>query len=236
MMSTVAGRESGRTWLLAAAGALLVLLAVASLFRFPASAGLGSPAFPRAEMAISAAGVSFHDPTPLFLPTEWNARPNTRSRGIAGDPTDDSRYGAPQLLFPVNATKLAFPSRVEVPEKPVDALKLWVGEDPFLGMGQKDVPMVALPRRTALVEVVTADGGRQVLTQALTDARPPGNGDWPPMEFLVAVEPAGLIGLPALIPGSTPADVAAYFQNYLAKVLRVGERLAPGFYRVKVGP
>jgi hypothetical protein len=219
-MNTVAGRESGRTWLLAAAGALVALPAVTALFRLPASAGLGVPKLPRAKMEISAVGVSFHDPTETAV----------------GEPADNPRYGTPQLNFPVSATKLAFPSRVEVPGKPVDALKLWAGETPFLGMGRKDVPVAALPQRTALVEVVTADGGRQVLTQALTDARPPGNGDWAPMEFLVAVEPAGLMGLPALVPGSTPADVAAYFQNYLAKVLRVGERLAPGFYRIKVGP
>jgi hypothetical protein len=235
-MNTVAGRESGRTWLLAAAGALVALPAVTALFRLPASAGLGVPKLPRAKMEISAVGVSFHDPTPLFLPTEWNARPDLRPETAVGEPADNPRYGTPQLNFPVSATKLAFPSRVEVPGKPVDALKLWAGETPFLGMGRKDVPVAALPQRTALVEVVTADGGRQVLTQALTDARPPGNGDWAPMEFLVAVEPAGLMGLPALVPGSTPADVAAYFQNYLAKVLRVGERLAPGFYRIKVGP
>ena len=178
--------------------------------------------------------VSFYDPTPLFLPTEWNARPDARSGVALREPGDGVRYGA-QLGFPVNAIKLAFPSRVEVPGTPVDALKQG-SQMPFLGMGERDISLTPLPRRAALVEVVTADGGRQVFSQALMDARPPGNRDWQPMEFLIAVEPSGLVGLPAAVPGAASADVVAYFQNYLAKVLRVGERLAPGFYRIKVGP
>lgn len=241
-MSTAAATESGRTWLLALAGALVVLLGVVGLFRFPASSGLGPPAFSGAKMEMSSRGgarvheqVSFYDPTPLFLPTEWNARPDAQSGVTMREPGDDGRYGA-QLGFPVSAIKLAFPSRVEVPQKPVDTLKRWGSEAPFLGMGEKDASLTPLPRRAALVEVVTADGGRQVLSQALMDARPPGNRDWQPMEFLIAVEPTGLVGLPAAVPGSASADVVAYFQNYLAKVLRVGERLAPGFYRIKVGP
>lgn len=242
-MSTAAEMQSGRIWLLAVAGAAVVLLAVVGLFHFPGSAGFGPPAAREVKVEmISSAGdarvheqVSFYDPTPLFLPTEWNARPDAQSGSAVREPGEDVRYGA-QLGFPVSAIKLAFPSRVEVPQKPVDALKQGSSEGPFLGMGEKDAALAPLPRRAALVEVVTADGGRQVLSQALLDARPPGNRDWQPMEFLIAVEPSGLVGLPAAVPGSASADVVAYFQNYLAKVLRVGERLAPGFYRIKVGP
>jgi hypothetical protein len=179
--------------------------------------------------------VSFYDPTPLFLPTEWNARPEALAGITEREPGDEARYGA-QLVYGMNAIKLAFPSRVAVPEKPVDALKIWGSDAPFLGMGEKDVVLTPRPRRGALVEVVTADTGRQVLSQVLADVRPPGNGDWPPLEFLIAIEPGGLLGLPTVIPGSTSAEVTAYFQNYLAKVLRVGERLPPGFYRIKVGP
>lgn len=241
-MGKVAEMEQGRIWLLAVAGALAGMLGVVSLFHLPAAAALGTIAPGRVKIEISAVWdarvherVSLHDPAPLFLPTDLNASPQAPSGVTGRDPGDDSRYGA-QLVFPANAIKLTFPSRVEVPEKPVDALRLWAGDAPFLGMGEKDTAITPLPRRAALVEVMTADGGRQVLSQALTDAHPPGNGDWLPMEFLLAVDPAGLVGLPAVVPGSASADVVAYFQNYLAKVLRVGERLPPGFYRIKVGP
>ena len=56
------------------------------------------------------------------------------------------------------------------------------------------------------------------------------------MEFIAAVDTAGLVG--PLVPTvrSTDADVDDYFGRYLAETLRVGQRLAPGFYRISVGP
>jgi hypothetical protein len=56
------------------------------------------------------------------------------------------------------------------------------------------------------------------------------------MEFVAAVDPAGLVG--PLVPTvrSGVEEVDNFFQNYLARTLRVGERLAPGFYRICVGP
>ncbi len=56
------------------------------------------------------------------------------------------------------------------------------------------------------------------------------------MEFLAAVDPAGLVGPPVLMLRSDAADVEAYFGRYLADTLRVGQRLSPGFYRICVGP
>ncbi|HWA09258.1 MAG TPA: hypothetical protein VG838_07415 [Opitutaceae bacterium] len=178
---------------------------------------------------------SLTDPTPLFLPTPWNAKPRALPGTAIRGPEDDFRYEAP-FAFAVNAARLAFPARVDVPTKPADALGLWGGEAPFIGIGEGSPPANPLPSRAALVVVSEVGDGRQVLTQALPDAHPPGNGNWRPMEFLVTVEPAGLVGLPAIVPGSNAIEVATYFQNYLAKVLRIGERLAPGFYRIKVGP
>lgn len=228
-------------WFLAVTGALVISAAVLGLFRAPAPALVqpGPPSPPATvEIAPTDAMIheqaSFYDPTPLFLPTQWNAKPNVLQGVTVREPGDDFSYDAP-----VNASKLArlaFPAKVNVPASPVDALSLWAGEAPFLGMGETDLKVEPLPVRDALVEVVTASDGRQVFTQALKGARPPGGGDWQPMEFLVAVEPAGLIGLPVPAPSSNAVEVATYFQNYLAKVLKVGERLAPGFYRIKVGP
>ena len=220
---------------------MLIGLAVVGLFRAPAP----PPARPAPSAPLAAVEIAprdavireqadFSDPTPLFMPTQWNAKPNILQGTTVREPGDDFRYGA-QFTFAVNAARLAFPARVNMPEKPVDALGLWGAEAPFLGMGQTNPNGDALSGRDALVEVVTASDGRQIFTQVLKDARPPG-GDWQPMEFLVAVEPDGLVGLPAPAPSSNALEVAAYFQNYLAKVLRVGERLAPGFYRIKVGP
>ncbi len=231
----------GRDWFFAGIGALVIGLAVMVFFRVPMAPPAPSkppPPLPAAKTAPKMAAIPerarFSDPTPLFLPTQWNARPNTLPGATVREPGDDYHY-EPPFSFALNAARLTFPARVDVPDKPVDALGLWGAEAPFLGLGQTDLKVEGLSGRDARVEVMTADTGRQVFTQALKDARPPG-GDWQPMEFLVAIEPAGLVGLPAPASSSNAVEVAVYFQNYLAKVLRVGERLAPGFYRIKVGP
>ena len=56
------------------------------------------------------------------------------------------------------------------------------------------------------------------------------------MEFLIAVDAMGLVGPPILTESSRVAAVDGYFQIYLVKTLHAGERLAPGFYRVCIGP
>jgi hypothetical protein len=80
-----------------------------------------------------------------------------------------------------------------------------------------------------------ARNGQRLLAQPLADANPPGAA-WQPLEFLVAVDAMGLVGPPILTESSRVAAVDGYFQNYLVKTLHAGQRLAPGFYRVCIGP
>ena len=69
------------------------------------------------------------------------------------------------------------------------------------------------------------------------DAKPPANNrDWQPVEFLFAINAAGSVGRPMVTTSSQVPEVDAYFRDYLAKSFHLGERLAPGFYRVVVGP
>jgi hypothetical protein len=56
------------------------------------------------------------------------------------------------------------------------------------------------------------------------------------LEFIVAINPAGIVGAPILASGSGWEEVDAFFRTYLVKTFRVGERLSPGQYRVVVGP
>jgi hypothetical protein len=56
------------------------------------------------------------------------------------------------------------------------------------------------------------------------------------MEFMAAVDPAGLVGPLVLTVHSNVAEVDAYFARFLSEELRVGQRLEPGFYRICVGP
>jgi hypothetical protein len=92
-----------------------------------------------------------------------------------------------------------------------------------------------LAPRAAYVEITDAETGRKVFSQPVKDAHPPAS-DWKPMEFMAAVDSAGLVGPPVLTQHSDVADVDAYFGQYLSDTLRIGQRLNPGFYRVSVGP
>jgi hypothetical protein len=89
----------------------------------------------------------------------------------------------------------------------------------------------------AYVEIVDAGTGRSVFGAPVNDAQPPTSSvPWQPMEFMAAVDSSGLVGPVVPTTRSGVAEVDAYFGRYLADTLRVGQRLAPGFYRIVVGP
>lgn len=235
------GTSDGKVWAVAIAGAIVVVLATLLLFHAPGGAPEPAKPAPLPAMAFkqqSGGGeADFYDPIPLFLPTKWNSRPNVLPSDAVREPGDDFRYEA-KATPDVNAAGLAFPGKPKVPETAVEAQSSWTQEAPFLGFGEADGRIEVLPARGALVEVTRESDGRQVVTHVLpaNKGATNGYGSWQPMEFLLAVEPAGLVGLPMPVPTSNPAEIVARLQSDLAKVLRAGQPLAPGFYRIKIGP
>jgi hypothetical protein len=173
------------------------------------------------------------DPTPLFLPTEFNSSridyvPREPGGAFAGFPF--------KMTFSDSELELDLPPATAVPATPAEALAGDPPGAPFIGFGRADPVVEPLSPRAAYVEIVDAGTGRSVLEMPLADARPPGDAPWRPMEFIAAVDPSGLVG--PLVPTSRSGadDVDTYFGRYLADTLRVGQRLAPGFYRIIVGP
>ena len=179
------------------------------------------------------------DPTPLFLPTEWNTDqrplPATVQRQpgqVFGTFAPNPVYGEAELALPVG------PER-SLPTSPVELLKE-PSHDPFLGFDREDVRLPPLPPRQGLVEVRKAGTGEMMpgYPRKLEGiiVLPAGRTDWQPAEFLVTVTTAGLLGQPANTASSDIEEVDAFFRDYLANTLRLGERLPPGMYRVVVGP
>ena len=182
------------------------------------------------------------DPTPLFLPTEWNTNQRPLPAAVQRQPGQIFRpfdpnlqYGAAELALPVAAAQL-------LPKSPVELLKDPT-HDPFLAFDREDVPLTPLSPRPGLVEVRKVATGEMVFVRNLeTDAMlPAGRTDWQPTEFLVAVTAAGLLGRPVQgrpvdTANSDIEEVDAFFRDYLVKTLHLGERLPPGMYRVVVGP
>jgi hypothetical protein len=178
-------------------------------------------------------GTMLRDPTPLFLPTEFNSsrkdyRPREPGGGFSGYPAE--------LTFSEAELALHLPPAAAVPSAPVDALAGDPPGAPFLGFGRTDMIVEPLAPRGAYVDIVDSGSGRSVFSRPLPDARPPSSAPWKPMEFMAAVDPAGLVGPLVLTVHSNVAEVDAYFARFLSEELRVGQRLEPGFYRICVGP
>jgi hypothetical protein len=177
------------------------------------------------------------DPTPLFLPTEWNTNQRPLPAAVRRQPGQvfqtfepKLRYGEAELTLPVASVQA-------LPTQPGDLLRE-PSHDPFLGFDREDVTVSALSSRQAYLEVRKVDTGEIVLTRSLEGGAPPlaARVDWQPAEFLVNVTAAGMLGRPVDMASSEVEELDSFFRDYLAKTLRLGERLPPGIYQVAIGP
>jgi hypothetical protein len=177
------------------------------------------------------------DPTPLFLPTEWNTNQGPLPAVVQRQPGQVFPDFDPKLTFGQAELVLPIESAESTPQQPVDLLKVQ-SRDPFLGFGRVDVALAPLASRSAVVEVREVGTGKVVLTRMLDiqTSIPSGEPDWKPAEFLISVTAEGLLGRPMETASSDLEDVDVFFRDYLATTLRLGERLAPGMYYVVVGP
>ena len=250
-----------RVWGLAGAASLAVLALVLLLFRSPglpvsparpagpasaAKPGVIAPADGLAAVGLERLGeagspllreeANLRDPTPLYLPTRWNAGSDAVPAAARLDPGRSFPNYRPRLVFSETELALSFPPAVAVPQRPAEAFAVDKPAAPFAGIGQLEGRIAPLAVRGAFARVVRAGDGEEALAEALPDARPPVDIPWEPLEFLVAVDVAGVVRPPVLTASSHLASVDQYFQDYLTRTLHVGERLRPGFYRVSIGP
>jgi hypothetical protein len=246
-MSAGDRNDSGakRRWAFAAAAGVGAAVISALLFRAPGAAprpssgskpviGIGEPAV-SAVTRQSVEDAALTDPTPLFLPTEWNS--SEKPSEPQAPQGSFSSYG-PNYAFGDSGPDLGLPATVSVPAAPSDELQADPPGPPYVGLGETGADIGALPKRGAFVDVVATGTGRRVFGAALkglpagiADLSPEG-GAW---VFMAAVDSAGLVEpLVPLVRSGRAVD--AYLAQYLSRDLRVGDRLPPGFYRVSVGP
>jgi hypothetical protein len=173
------------------------------------------------------------DPTPLFFPTEWNYGQQPPRADSLKQP--GQVFGSFEPKLTIGEQSMA-PFRLEgapVPEKLSDVLAQG-SEAYFDGMGQIDRERTTLTIRAGYIEVRDLKNGNIVISQSLSGINSP-RADFAPVEFLVTVNSAGMIGDPVLTSGSEGEDVDNFFRDYLVQSYRLGERLRPGTYRVLVG-
>ncbi|MEO7414459.1 MAG: hypothetical protein ABIZ81_13995 [Opitutaceae bacterium] len=233
-----------RRWALSGVIAIAGVGLVASLFGIPENEATppprtqSPPIVLRADDGVDAAFDEqkiLADPTPLFLPTKWNA-----ARKGVNRPEPGATFENYQPSFVASALeqglKSKFPNPVTVPVTSVEALAADPPGPLFAGIGRGERVAPTLDPRSAVVKIVAAGTGQAVLQQIVLDARPPGDGAWQPMEFLGRVDAIGLVGTLAVTRQSGVEGVDDYFRGYLVQTLRIGQRLAPGVYRISIGP
>ena len=192
-----------------------------------ASSGLAT------HVDIMAEQLAAYDPTPLFIPTEMSSS--------AEFPRDtEPGQGAPFPTLPVELTKtspLRFPLVVVPPDSVVSGLQLTERVDAPLMIARRDETAKPLAERDGYLEAITMqDGGRVVLALSLPKSAGLPAGDWQPLELVGAVTRMGLTGELVVTSSSGSDEIDAYFRSYLAKSVRLGERLPAGLYAFRVGP
>ena len=179
-------------------------------------------------------GTMLRDPKPLFLPTDFNSSrlnyvPREPGGAFAGFPS--------KLTFSESELSLSLPPAAAVPASPAEALRGEPPGAPFVGFDRADPVLEPLSPRGAYVEIAEAGTGKVVFGRPVADAHPPVSSvPWKPMEFIAAVDAAGLVGPVVPTTRSGVGEVDAYFGLYLAETLHIGQRFEPGFYRISVGP
>jgi hypothetical protein len=183
------------------------------------------------------AQVELYDQKSLFSPTPDNSSDPALPATLRREPGNAFKTISPQLTFAEYEMSIVLPEPIAVPKNLVEALHTGETANPFFTFGRINYPYTPLPKRLAFVEVLQAKTGRTVLAAPLS-AGPNDNlpaVDWQPLEMVVAVENSGLIGTPTVTSPSGFEEVDDYFRAFIVKQFRLGARLPPGFYMLRIG-
>lgn len=211
--------------------------------RPPAMAATGQAAQPFVRLAGAGTALNdqvlreradLFDPTPLFFPTEWNHGQRPLRESLRRQPGQVFESFEPKWTFTDQVLKSYGVEATPAPEKLSDVLAQG-NEAPFAGIGHIDAPRTSVPERSGFLEVRGFGSSEPIISQTLRYLTIP-RTDYAPLEFLVVVSSAGIVGDPVLTSGSGWEEVDGFFRSYIVKTFRLGERLYPGRYRVLVGP
>jgi hypothetical protein len=247
--------ENRNRWIVAAVGGVVIIAMMAFLFRFPApvqplTSTAGSTT-PKAEVQMTRpdntdvvlrAEAYLRDLRPLFLPTDRNAAlPEPRlepGRTFLDTETLRPTFTEADAQISKDLPPVALINAEPVERAtPADVLSPHETRFSLHGFGRREIAPRAFAPRGGFIEVVTMKDGVTVIGQPLpVEAHPRSDKAWAPLEMIALVDAAGLVSPLVVADGSGVDEVDAHFRNYLAREFRLGERLAPGFYRVIVAP
>lgn len=219
---------------------LLIFVLSLALIRFPDTPKVDSRDKNSAGVGVglshvTKAEIDLLDPTPLFLPTAHNAGARVAPRTLQMATQGNLSSFPPKLFNSPEALELHFPELVHLPLSPAEGLRIGIEPNPYRSIGQLDEVIEPLSARLGFIEVIPAAGGSPI-SMALQAAPGGPSGDWRPMEWMATIDRKGLMGSLALVVSSGAEDSDNFFRRYLTDWLRMGGRLQPGIYRLRVGP
>ena len=182
----------------------------------------------RGELALK-------DPTPLFLPTQWNSGQVAEDMDAALIPGASFGEIGPELIFPDAANDIAIPDGVEVPST---ALSTVERIDQFMGHGEltrRERNPQGLSDRLGYAEVLTIDSGKVIHQRVLTQGMVPYAVNTP-VEAVLAVNAAEVWVRPTVIEAPEGASIDFEEINSVLKALHLEAILSPGIYRILLGP
>jgi hypothetical protein len=174
------------------------------------------------------------DSAPLFLPTRWNSASSPVVRGLEQSPGDLFNPFPARLSYGEADFGLGT-SGGERAKPPLESLKIF-GDQTHTVFGRGEVDQPALDPRFAVIEVFDFAHGQIVFRDSVSSSEAPviPSRLWRPVDFLLQVEPIGVVGEPVLLGGSGVEEVDQFLRGAVRGMVQ--KRMpAPGFYRVSVG-
>lgn len=186
------------------------------------------------------------DPAPLFLPTQYNFTQAETGKITRREPDQAFHSYPASFAYPDDTFAVRFSDALKIPENPVDALDYGHTQTPYANLGRVEQNEKPLAPRQAHLEVVQIKTGQTLLGLSIPYPDSPAAelpealviGDWRPLEYLVAIDVAGVASPPTLMKGAAAPALVQYFANHLGRTLHLGARreLPPGIYILRVGP
>lgn len=177
----------------------------------------------------------FFDPSPLFLPTEWNSGQNALPANVLRDPGQMFQDFQARLVFKRDALAINLPDTGITLRQPADVVSSVEDVAKLGGLGARDTRVAPLAGRSGYVEVVSTSDGRPVLQESLRLEGLDVNL-WRPLELIGVINAAGLVGQLSVTGSTGAVDLDQRLRDHVLKSMHLGDRLAPGFYRIFVGP
>ncbi len=137
----------------------------------------------------------YFDPTPLFLPTSRNYGQGALPAAVVRQPGQVFGDFEPVLNLVPETALQNFGEDGGRATVNLQEILVRGNNAPFAGFGQVDAILTLLPERKGHIEINALQTGQLNISETLSGDRLP-EEDFRPVEFLVAVSPAGLIGDP----------------------------------------